>query len=402
MSRFRGLAAGLVGGVVGAVLVFVVLLLLGVTHVKKETIIQQVEGTSSATYAPQQGLTPTQIYEKAAPSVVAVISTFSASGANGFGFNPFGQQQSGQALGSGFVVSRDGYILTNQHVVVDQQSGQAASSVFVAFKKPGQAQSQEQRIKATVVGVDATSDVALLKVDPKGLNLVPLTLGDSAKAQIGEPVVAIGNPENYDFSLTSGIVSGLNRTLDSPNGRTIPNGIQTDAAINPGNSGGPLIDSLGEVIGINEQIATQSGGNEGLGFAVPINAAINSMDQLKKSGRAEYAWLGVLGQTITSDVASTFNLPVKQGVLLATVVPNSPADKAGLKGGSESVTVNGQNYTLGGDIITDIDGKPLLSSEDLVSTIIGKRPGDQITVTVSHDGKSRQVKITLTQRPANT
>jgi S1-C subfamily serine protease len=126
------------------------------------------------------------------------------------------------------------------------------------------------------------------------------------------------------------------------------------------------------------------------------------MDQLKKSGRAEYAWLGVLGQTITSDVASTFNLPVKQGVLLATVVPNSPADKAGLKGGSESVTVNGQNYTLGGDIITDIDGKPLLSSEDLVSTIIGKRPGDQITVTVIHDGKSRQVKITLTQRPANT
>jgi S1-C subfamily serine protease len=402
MSRFRGLAAGLVGGVVGAVLVFVVLLLLGVSHVKKETVIQQVEGTTPATYAPQQGLTPAQIYQKAAPSVVAVISRFNAGGANGFGFNPFGQQQSSQALGSGFVVSHDGYILTNQHVVVDQQSGQAASSVYVAFKQPGAAQSQEQRIKATVVGTDATSDVALLKIDPKGLNLEPLTLGDSGKAQIGEPVVAIGNPENFDFSLTSGIVSGLNRTLDSPNGRQIPNGIQTDAAINPGNSGGPLIDSRGEVIGINEQIATQSGGNEGLGFAVPINAAINSMDQLKKSGRAEYAWLGVQGETITSDLASTFNLPVKQGVLLATVVPDSPAGKAGLKGGSESVTVNGQDYTLGGDIITALDGKPLLSSEDLVSTIIGKRPGDQITVTVIRDGKSRQIKITLTQRPANT
>ena len=207
------------------------------------------------------------------------------------GTNIFGQPQSGQALGTGFVVDQNGYILTNAHVVQDQ--GQKATSVTVVFNKGA---GKTQQVKGQIVGIDSGSDVAVIKVDPAGVNLQPLPLGDSAKVQVGENVVAIGNPLGYDFSITSGIVSAIGRSLQAPNGMTIPNGIQTDAAINPGNSGGPLIDSTGHVIGINEQIASQSGGNQGLGFAVPINTAIRSLNQLKNGGTVKYAWLGVAGQ----------------------------------------------------------------------------------------------------------
>ncbi len=391
--KLRSLVVGLVGGIVGTVLVLALVLALDINvFTQKETVVQMANGTSvSYPSASTGGLTPEQIYAKTVPSVAEVISTFKGVS------TPFGPSGGGQGLGTGFVVSKDGYILTNQHVVVDQQTQQPATSVTVGLRSPD---GQVHRAKATVVGADATTDVALLKIDPTGLNLQPLPLGNSDKVQVGEPVVAIGNPLNFDFTITSGIVSAVHRTLDSPNGRPIPNGIQTDAAINPGNSGGPLIDATGAVIGINEQIASQSGGNVGLGFAVPINAAVQSMSQLKQFGKVTYSWLGISGQTITADFAKANNLPVNQGVLVAKTVAGQPAAKAGIKGGDHTVTFAGQPYVLGGDILTAIDGKRLATIDDLIATVSTMKPDTQVTLTVIRGGKTLQVPVTLAARPA--
>jgi len=218
------------------------------------------------------GLTPQQLYERHAGSVVEIRATFPGT------YDIFGQQTGGgQALGTGFVVSSDGYILTNAHVV--SQSGQAVGTVTVTFKGDG---SQGAQVEGTVLGADESTDVAVIKVDPgQTPDLKAIPLGDSSKVTVGEQVVAIDNPLGLDFSLSSGVVSATDRQLQSPNGATIDGGIQTDAAINSGNSGGPLIDASGRVIGINEQIASQGGGNEGIGFAVPINTAVQVMEQIK-------------------------------------------------------------------------------------------------------------------------
>jgi len=235
---------------------------------------QTTTGAVKGAYAAYKsaGLTPQQIYQQHAGSVVEIQTTFPGT------FDIFGQQTGGgQALGTGFVVSKDGYILTNAHVV--SESGQAVSTVTVIFKGAG---SQGTQVQGTVLGADESTDVALIKVDPSQTpELQPISLGDSSQVTVGEQVVAIGNPLGLDFSLSSGVVSAIDRELQSPNGATISGGIQTDAAINPGNSGGPLIDANGRVIGINEQIDSQSGGNEGIGFAVPINTAVQVMEQIK-------------------------------------------------------------------------------------------------------------------------
>jgi S1-C subfamily serine protease len=391
--KLRSLVIGLVGGIVGTVLVLALVLALGINvFTNKQTVVPMANGTTVSYPSSSAGLTPAQIYTQSVPSVVEVISTFKGVA------TPFGTSGGGQGLGTGFVVAKDGYILTNQHVVVDQQSQQTASGVTVGLRTPD---GQIHRIKATVVGSDATTDVALLKIDPAGLNLQPLPIGNSDKVQVGEPVVAIGNPLNFDFTITSGIVSAVHRTLDSPNGRPIPNGIQTDAAINPGNSGGPLIDASGAVIGINEQIASQSGGNVGLGFAVPINAAMQSMSQLKQFGKVTYSWLGISGQTITSDLAAAYKLPATQGVLIAKTLAGQPAAKAGIQGGNRTVTFGGQTYTLGGDIITAVNGKAIPTIDDLISTVSVMKPGTQVTLTVLRGGKTLQVQVTLVARPAN-
>ncbi|HEY5386453.1 MAG TPA: trypsin-like peptidase domain-containing protein, partial [Thermoleophilia bacterium] len=296
------------------------------------------------------------------------------------------------------VVSDQGYILTNAHVV--SNNGQKADSVTVVFKGTG---STTTRVKAQIAGIDETSDVALLKVDPvQAPKLVVLPLGDSSKVEAGEAVVAIGNPLGYDFSVTSGIVSATNRNLQSPNGSVIPNGIQTDAAINEGNSGGPLIDSSGKVIGINEQIASQSGGNQGLGFAVPIGTAAKVMAQLKTSGTVSYAYLGVSGQTLSADISKALGVSVDQGVLVAEVAGGSPAAKAGIKGGGQQTVIQGQTYVIGGDVIEAIDGKAVTSAEDLAAVIMQHKPGDTVSVTVLHGGSTQQLKATLTQRPSGT
>ena len=283
-----------------------------------KTVVQATPETPTVYSTPSTtssgGMTPEQIYSNLSGGVVMVLSEF-----GGTGTDQFGQTQSAQALGTGFVVDDQGYILTNAHVV--DESGQRASSVTVVFNKGG---SETQRVPGQLVGVDVGSDVAVIKVDPGKVDLKPLPLGDSDKVVVGEPVVAIGNPLGYDFSITSGIVSATGRSLQAPNGQTIPNGIQTDAAINQGNSGGPLIDNAGKVIGINEQIASSGGGNDGLGFAVPINTAIRSLEQIKANGKVTYAWMGVSLKTLTSDIAGMFNMQSQGGALVEAGLARQP------------------------------------------------------------------------------
>jgi len=391
MVKMRGFLLGLGGGAVGAALVVLVLVLVFNFGETRETIVQPAAQVP-ATYTPgSQGLTPQQIYKSLSGGVVMIQSDFANAGTN-----LFGQPQSGQALGTGFVVSKDGYILTNAHVVQDQ--GQKASSVTVVFNKGG---SKTQQVKGQIMGIDSTSDVAVIKVDPSGVSLQPLPLGDSSKVQVGENVVAIGNPLGYDFSITSGIVSAVGRSLPGPSGRPIPNGIQTDAAINPGNSGGPLIDSTGRVIGINEQIASQSGGNQGLGFAVPINTAIHSLAQLKNGGTVKYAWLGVSALPLTPELAKADGTSAQSGALVVRVVPNSPAAAAGLKAGSKTATLQGQSIPVGGDIILKADGQDIASFDDLVAFLGTRSPGDKVTLTVLRGTQTQDITVTLATRPAN-
>jgi S1-C subfamily serine protease len=337
------------------------------------------------------GLSPSQLYRRVAGGVVMVRATFPASG----GWSPWGEPQAGQSLGTGFVASTDGDILTNAHVLLDGQ-GQTAETVTVVFNRAG---GEGDEFEAELIGVDGDSDVAVLRVDPEKAPIQPLTLGDSAKVIVGEPVVAIGNPLGYDFSITAGIVSAVERSIEAPTGAVIPNAIQTDAAINPGNSGGPLINGRGEVIGINEQIATQSGGNEGLGFAVPINTAIRVMEQLKQNGEVAPAWLGIGGKSLTPDVARTFELSVERGVLVETVTEGGPADKAGIRAGDDTVTLQGLEYAVGGDVIVQIDDVPVESFDDLVGFLADKKPGDEVEVEVVRDGETETIAVTLGERP---
>jgi putative serine protease PepD len=272
MKGMRGFFSGMAGGLVGTALVVGALLLDGVGPFNTVTTVVKNQGSSGQVAFQTTGLTPEQIYKQSADSVVEIVSTFPGQ------TDIFGQSTGAQqGIGTGFVVSSEGYILTNAHVV--SESGQQATDVKVVFNTGG---SKTAEVAGTIVGADESTDVALIKVDPSQTpTLDPIPLGDSSKVQVGEQVVAIGNPLGLEFSLSSGVISSTDRQVQSPNGAVIDNAIQTDASINPGNSGGPLIDASGNVIGINEQIASQSGGNEGIGFAVPINTAIQSMEQMQ-------------------------------------------------------------------------------------------------------------------------
>ncbi len=399
MRKFPSSLLTFAGGAAVAVILVTLLTVSGILPFRTvETKVVKQTSSSAATTETAAlttgALTAAQIYKQDSGGVVEVLSTFDQQSSSQFGPS----SSTAQALGSGFVVSAQGYILTNAHVVFS--NGVKAGSVAVVFKGTGSATT---RVKATIAGIDETSDVALLKVDPvQAPKLVVLQLGDSSKVQAGEPVVAIGNPLGYDFSVTSGIVSATSRNLQSPNGATIPNGIQTDAAINEGNSGGPLIDSSGKVIGINEQIASQSGGNQGLGFAVPIDTAAKVMAQLKTSGTVSYAYLGVSGQTLSADSSKALGVNASQGVLVAQDAGASPAPKAGIKGGSQQTAIQGQTYLTGGDVITAIDGTAVTSAEDLAAAILQHKPGDSVTVTVLRGGSTLQIKATLAQRPSGT
>jgi S1-C subfamily serine protease len=331
-----------------------------------------------------QAMTVNEIYKRDAPGVAFIKADIVEQTQSPFGLP---QRQQSTATGSGFLIDNDGHILTNAHVV------DGAKHVDVQLGN-GDTQS------AQIVGTDPSSDIALLKVDNTD-GVSPLPLGESDSVQVGDPVVAIGNPFALDRTVTSGIVSALQRQIQAPNGFSISDVIQTDAPINPGNSGGPLIDGDGKVIGINSQIESQSGGNEGVGFAVPIKTAVDVVDQLENGGQVHRAYLGISGGDITPEVAHALNLPVDQGVLVERVLQNGPADDAGIKGPTGEATLAGQTIPIGGDIITKIDGKALTGMEDLISAVNDHKPGDEITLTVWSSGHQKDVTVKLGDRPSN-
>ncbi len=304
--------------------------------------------------------------------------------------SPFGEPQSQQseATGTGFVIDTAGHILTNYHVIA------GASTVTVGFD-------DNRTVQAKVLGKDAQNDLALLSVDPAGLKLTPLQLGDSATAEVGDPVLAIGNPFGLDRTLTTGVVSALQREITAPNGFAIQHVIQTDAPINPGNSGGPLLDAAGRVIGINSQIETggSGNGNVGIGFAVPINTAKRLLPQLKQAGSVVHAYIGITGVTIDNSLAD-LQLRVRSGVLVQNVQAGGPAATAGIHGGSVDSQVAGSQLVLGGDVVETFDGHAIASMDALSSQIATHKPGDKVTLGILRSGASKRVVVTLGRAPA--
>ncbi len=384
------LRTSLLSAVIGGALVAAVLLLIGVGETTKTTtVIQQSPlGAAEDTAATQSGLTAREIYKRDAPGVVNVRAQIVQQVDSPF--DPFGQGSQGVATGSGFVLDKSGHILTNAHVI------EGASRVSVQFE-------DNKTVEAKVEGKDTSTDIALLKVDKKGLDLKPLELGNSKTVQVGDPTIAIGNPFGLDRTLTTGVVSALQRKISAPNGYSISNVIQTDAAINPGNSGGPLLDATGRVIGINSQIATggSGGGNVGIGFAVPVNTAKQIVPQLKDSGSVKRAYLGITGQTIDRSL-DRLNLSTTSGVLVQTVQPGSPAAKAGLHGGDASATLDGSELRLGGDVIKKIDGTNVRTMDQVVSTVGSKKPGQTVTIEYLRGGKTKTAQVKLAQRPSES
>ncbi|MGH2978734.1 MAG: S1C family serine protease [Solirubrobacterales bacterium] len=377
--------AGLLGGLV--VLVFgVIAVAAGWVGDEKTTVVQAPVSSTVGNAGEGQGLTVNEIYRRDGPGVVFISAEVTRREESPFGFP---QEQRGQATGSGFVIDEDGHVLTNAHVV------EGASKIEVKF-------SDENTVDARLLGRDSSTDVALLKVSANRKLLKPLALGDSSKVEVGAAVVAIGNPFGLDRTVTTGIVSALQRKLEAPDGFTISNVIQTDAAINPGNSGGPLLDSLGRVIGINSQIATGAagGGSIGIGFAVPINTAKEVSDQLREKGRVEHAFLGITGLSITRSMAENLNLPTDAGVLVQQAT--GPAARAGVKGGDTQVSLGGATLQLGGDVLVMIDGQPVKSMDDVIRVVDSKKPGDEVTLELRRGEQKRTVKVKLGNRPAQS
>jgi S1-C subfamily serine protease len=367
---------GLVVLVIGAILIQTDVIDTGdTTRVVKQAPISQAATDPAAT---QSGRTVQDIYKTEGKGVVFIQSQGVSSDSNAFG-----EQQQGTATGSGFVVDGDGTIITNAHVV------DGASKVTVSFEEGGEA------IDADVKGVDDDADIAVLKINPEGRDLTVLPLGDSSKAQVGDPVVAIGNPFGLQRTVTTGIVSALQRQVDAPSGFPISGVIQTDASINPGNSGGPLLNARGEVIGINSQIATGGGqGSVGIGFAVPINVAKNELPQLREGKEIKRAYLGVVMGDLNSTIAKQLGVPVEEGAVVTDVTSGSPADKADLEAGD-------QTTGKGADVIVAIDGKKVTGADDVVQAVSEKSPGDTVSVEF-YRGKDKQTEtVKLGERPAD-
>ena len=357
------------------------------------TIIREEAAPSSsapASFQTDRRESINAIYRSSAPGVVHIETTLRVSQANDpFFGNPFGTTtQTERALGSGFVIDRSGHIVTNYHVV------RGASSIQVSF-------SNNERYRARLVGSDPSTDIAVLKVDVEANALKALPLGDSDAVRVGDQVIAIGNPFGLDRSVTAGIVSAVQRRIEAPNNLSIARVIQTDAALNHGNSGGPLLNAQGEVVGVNAQIETggASEGNVGIGFAIPVNTVRDVVAQLIKHGKVEHAFLGIEGKTLTPQIAHLFHLPVTTGVLVATVRPGSGAAHAGLKAATDQVTVQGESWPAGGDVIVRIDGEPVGSVERLVDVISAKKPGDKIDVEVVRGTSHTTLSVTLGRQP---
>jgi len=335
--------------------------------------------TASASTAVYNEDTVVAIYQNVSPAVVEIKVTEKTTNLLG--------SYSQQGQGSGFLVDSQGHILTNYHVV-DQ-----ASSVKVILE-------DGKTMEAKVIGTDSADDLALLQVDTSAVSgITPVPLGDSSAVKPGQMAIALGSPYGLDDSITVGVISGLDRTLTNSSGQPMTGLLQTDAAINPGNSGGPLLNSLGEVVGINTAIENPTTGAQGIGFAVPINTAKNALPALLQGQEIKRSWLGISGTAVTSDLAQTLGLSVNQGAYVITVISNSPAEKAGLKGGG---TDSNSNPAAGGDIITAVDGQTVKSVEDLVTYFNTKKAGDNVTLTVVRSGQTMQVTVTLGTWPDNS
>src|SRR6266540_2520550 len=333
-----------------------------------------------------KGFDPARIFARRAPGVVTIFAYFGDPAS----------QDTQVAQGSGFVISPRGYVLTNSHVITnagDAQNVRPADRLFVEF-------ADGDRAEAKIVGWDLYDDVGLVRVDQRAHRLTPVPLGESASVVVGEPVAAIGSPLGNENSLAVGVVSAIHRSIDAITVRLykVVDAIQTDAPITHGNSGGPLFDARGRVIGINAQIRSESGGAEGVGFAVPINAAWRSMRQLAATGRVVYAYMGVTTEDLTPTLARHFGYAASRGAIVASVKKGSPADDAGLRGGSGEETFNGLSVTRGGDVVVAIDGRPVSTADDVVRFVSGKLPGEVARLTIVRGEERRVVRVRLGSR----
>jgi len=332
------------------------------------------------------GLSAAAIYRRDAPGVVVITDTQTQQlPATLFG-GP--QQQRVEVLGSGFVIDRRGDILTNDHVV------QGATQVRVGF-------SGGATYPAKVIGADPSTDLAVIRVDAPASALQPLPLSTAGAVQVGDTVYAIGNPFGLDRTLTGGLVSAVGRTIQAPNGLSIDHAIQTDAAINHGNSGGPLLDRFGRVIGVNAQIDTggASQGNVGVGFAIPADTARAIVRQLLATGHAAHAWLGVEVANLEPAIARAEGLPA-HGALVEAVTPGGPAAKAGIRGGTHQVTVDGQTAVVGGDTIVSVDGVPVGSAAALSVAVAARHPTETVRLGIVRQGAQKTVSVVLGNAPA--
>jgi S1-C subfamily serine protease len=375
----RALAIPLAAAVIGGGVTAGVLLGTGaVESGHTTTIVEQSPLTSAspATESRSTGLTARDIYKRAAPGVVYVRARSVQSTQSPF--EVFPRQQENVSTGSGFVLDDKGHILTNAHVVA------SSLDVRVSF-------SDHRTVSARVIGKDPDTDLAVLGVSTKGPTLHPLALGDSSAVRVGDPTVAIGNPFGLERTLTTGVVSALQRRITAPSGFAIDDVIQTDAALNPGNSGGPLLDATGSVIGVNSQIATGEGssGSVGIGFAVPASTVKRVLPALETAGRVRRPFLGVRGR------------PEKGGVLVEAVTPGTPAARAGIRGGDREALdeSDGSVVVLGGDVLMRLDGHAVASMDDLHSLLGTRRPGQKVTLLLQRGGKTLTVTAQLGERP---
>jgi len=374
VAAFSGAGGGVAATILG-----------GESDASTTTVARQAPlGGLGADAAPGAPLTPRAIYRRAAPGVVFVR----AQVAQPVSDSPFFPQEApGESTGSGFVIDREGSILTNAHVIA------GAEQVTVQF-------GSKQAVTARVLGRDTSSDLALLDIDAEGLRLKPLRLGASRSVRVGDPTIAIGNPFGLDRTLTTGVVSALQRRIRAPNNFEITDVIQTDAAINPGNSGGPLLDAAGRVIGVNSQIETggQSRQSAGIAFAVPIDTAKRIVPQLREKGLVDRPYLGITSRTIDAALDG-LNLPGRSGALVQTVAPGSPADRAGIRGGEIPAQTAEGVVNIGGDIIHSVGGRRVRAADDVTEALAGHRAGDAVEVIVVRVRGRRSLRVRLGQRP---
>ncbi|MBA3476608.1 MAG: trypsin-like peptidase domain-containing protein [Actinobacteria bacterium] len=349
--------------------------------------------TAAAQVADRNGLSVSEIYSRAAPGVVQITSTDNSVQDTPSLAPPSSLPQvpapPRQALGSGFVIDKAGHIVTNYHVI------EGADQIEVSF-------SNQDTLRATVVGSDPSTDIAVLRVEASSRSLTPLLLGNSGVVRVGDPVVAIGNPFGLARTTTAGIVSAVQeRTITAPNGYPIDHVIQTDAQINSGNSGGPLLNDRAEVIGVNSQIAPAQGssGNVGIGFAVPSNTVKVVVAQLVATGRVDRAYLGIGGTTVNAELARVFRLPVDTGVLVEVVRDGTAAARAGLTAGTRPTVVAGEGYTLGGDLIVAVAGKRVASLEELRDVLADHKPGETVTLQIYRGNRQQTLDVTLGRQP---